>query len=187
MDKPRDTNPDFLEDAGEETIALDEVMRYVSAMDQLGSEIEREESKLKELQRQYKVLAETTVPDLLARNNLEELKLANGRKLTIKEDVYARIPADPFSKQVALDWLGRNGGAQMVKDMLVLDDPSEDLILELSNKGVNYSHKKEVNTNTLTAFFREVLGLKKGKTASVALEDVPKEFGVYIRHEAKLA
>jgi hypothetical protein len=187
MSNARETAPEFLEDAGETTTALDEVMVYVSAMDQLQAEMESADAKLKELNRQYKVLAETTIPDLLARNNLDELKLANGRRLTIKEDVYARIPADPFAKQVALSWLEENGGAQMVKDMVILDDPSEDLVDELLAKGAAFSRKKDVNTNTLMAFFREVLGLKKGKTASVVLEDVPKEFGVYIKREAKLA
>lgn len=176
----------FLESAASDPLALDEVMTYVNALERIKGEIDDTELALKNLKDQEKRLAEEVLPALLLNHGLEELKLANGKRLSVKESLFCRLPEDPERRMAALEWLEAHGGGDKIKDEVILDEVTPELIEGLASMHASYQRKRTVNTNTLQAWFRDSLGLKKGSLARIELEDVPKDFGVFLRKECKL-
>lgn len=185
MAKKKDLS--FLEEQATPASALDEIMNYVRALETTDAEILTAEQQLDALKIKRDNLARTVLPMYLDQNGLEELKLSNGKKLSLKEDVYARLPADPFEKEDMLKWLEDHGGGAKITDKLIVEEPEDVLIDSLSEAGIAFSRDRTVNTQSLQAYFREMLGLKKGSVAMIAMEDIPKKFGVYVKREAKLS
>lgn len=170
----------FLEDASSNPLALDEVMQYVNALQRIQGEIEDAELRVKNLKEQENRLAKEVLPQLLETHGLEELKLANGKRLAIKESLYCRLPEDAGRRAAALEWLEANGGGDKIRDEVTIDGVTPDVLAALSTLHADYSRRKTVNTNSLQAWFRDCLGLKKNSMARINLEDVPKDFGVFV-------
>lgn len=166
--------------------ALDEVMFHVNTLRDLDAKIEVISGQLDALQHQRDQLVKEVLPGILDANGLDELKLSNGLKVTVKEDVYARIPVDSVKRQVAFEWLRKNGAESKIQDQYEITNPGKSVAAQLDKLGIAYDHKESVNTNSLTSFFREVLGLKKGAIAQMDIDDIPKEFGVFLTKEAKI-
>ena len=184
--KPKE-NLDFLEENSLSSKALDDVMQYVVALDQAQAKVDRLSTELEEAEKVVENLAKKVIPEMLMQHGLEELKLSNGRQVTIKEDVFVAIPKDPFKKRAIFKWLADQGAGDLIRSELKVDDPTESLMDELSAKGVAYSKEENVNTNSFKAFIREGLGMKKGSLATFSKEDVPKECNLFINREAKVS
>ncbi len=178
---------DFLEGGAVSGTALSEVMGYVEALQRVQADIENTEGLLAALKAQEKHLAEDTIPQVLGSNGLDELKLSNGKKVSIRESLYCRLPEDTLKREEALRWLEENGGADKIKDEVTISDVNPGILDELAGIGVPYSRRRSVHPATLQSWFKENLGYKKGFVARLNPEDVPKEFGVYMRKEAKIS
>jgi hypothetical protein len=168
-------------------IAFDEVMEMVRNLELTDERIEEAEKRTTELKELRRKIAEEVIPAYLDQHQVSELKLANGKCLSVKESLFARVPSDPLDQEKAFSWLKDNGGGELIKTQAILDSPSEATLMELSEKHVAYTPTTKVNTNSLQAFFREGTGLKKGSVALFGIEDIPQCFGVYQKREAKLA
>lgn len=176
----------FLEKDAGAPIAFDEVMAMVSRLEKVEEKIEKAEAALKQLQEVRDDLAKNVIPMYLDQHGVTDLTLADGKRLSIKEDLFARLPEDPFVREEALSWLTDHGGGAKIVDEVSIDSPQEELLETLNAKGVPYNRRKTVNGNSLQAFFREGTGLKKGSVALFAIEDVPKYFNLFLKREAKI-
>lgn len=172
---------DFQDDTGS---ALEEVMKYVDTLTTLASDIENIEAQLKEKNALYEELSKETLPALLAQNGLDELKLANGKKLSIKEDVFVGIPKNDESKKIALEWLGANGGVDLIKEEVTVDNPTPEFKNELRVQGFTFEESTAVNTNSLKAWFKRRLGMTKGSIQDLNLNEVPKAMNLFIERKA---
>jgi hypothetical protein len=177
----------FMDEMATDPLALDEVMQYVNALERIRGEIDDAELMVKNLKDQEKRLSEEVLPSLLLDHGLEELKLANGKRLTVKESLYCRLPEDPEKRMTALQWLMDHGGGDKIKDEVILDEVTPELLDELSSLHASYQRKRTVHPASLQAWFKESLGLKKNSIARISIDDVPKEFGVFLRNECKLS
>jgi hypothetical protein len=176
---------DFLDDfVDESSSALDEVMKYVDTLDTLASDIEKISEQLKEKQSLFDELSKETLPALLAQNGLDELKLSNGKKLSIKEDVFVGIPKNDEGKKLALEWLGENGGTDLIKEEVTVDNPTPELKNELRISGMTFEENTSVNTNSLKAWFKRRLGMTKGSIQDLDLNEVPKAMNLFIERKA---
>jgi hypothetical protein len=178
---------DYLSEGANQVTALDEIMEQVQNLERLSAEVENMETRLDELKQQKKRLEEETIPFYMASHGLEELKLSNGKRLSVKEDVYCRLPEDPFKREEVLQWLIANGGGDKITDTAIVEEVTPEVIEVLSTFGLPWSRKRGVNTNSLTAWVREAIGLKKGALARLELSDFPPAMGAYMRKVAKLA
>ena len=177
---------DFLEETGVGTTALEEVMFYVTELEKLDAEIENLEEKTKNLKDQRDKLSGDVIPKILEGNSLSELKLTNGKRISIKENLYCRIPEDPINRETALAWLADNGGEDKIKDEVTIDEVTPDLLEELTGIGAAFSRRRTVNPRSLQSWFNEVLGYKKGSIARMSQEDIPKVFNVFVKKETKI-
>lgn len=186
MKRAKKDNLDFLEGSAAPAISSDEVMVLINNLEATIGKIEAAEKKLDGLKQVRDHLAREVIPAYLDQHGISELTLASGKKVSVKEDLFCRLPADPFERDTALTWLEAHGGEALIKDVVEVSDPTETLLDTLSNNHVAYSRSRDVHPQTLKAFFREGTGQKKGSVALFAFEDVPKQFGLFVKREVKL-
>lgn len=177
----------FLDDFKDEsTSALQEVMQYVDTLDTLDEDIASLEEQLTEKRSLYDEISKLTLPTLLAQNGLDELKLSNGKKLRIKEDVFVAVPKSEEGRKVALAWLSSQGGADLIKENVTVEEPTDDLKNYLRVKNFTFEDITAVNTNSLKAWFKRKLGMTKGSIQELDLNEVPKEMNLFIERKAEI-
>lgn len=160
-----------------------EMGKYITALLDAEDDVKAAETILKQKQQVYRKLSEEILPDFMQSAGFESIKTAQGI-VTLKEDVKARIPADPFAQQRAFDWLKENGAGPLIKSEISIQETEEqklstDLIDKLTSLGLSFSKSDAVNTNSLQAYFRDLLGMKQGSVVQMDIADIPKEFSLF--------
>lgn len=177
---------DFLNDApvaDEGSVLEAELGRYVAELLDAQRLVAEAEQLLKEREKVLRKLDEEVLPDIMTRANIDMIGTAYGN-LVLKEDLKARIPSDPFARERALEWLREHNAEALIKREVIISETeeqkiSEELIDSLRHMGLSFSKAEAVNTNSLAAFFRELLGIKKGSIATMQSDDIPPEFSLY--------
>jgi len=106
-------------------------------------------------------IQEFLLPEAMAAIGMKEFKLANGAKITVKDDVFASIRKD-FINQ-AVEWLAAQGLGGIVKDQVAVDfgrgefNNVSELMVFCKANGFNASEKLSVHPQTLKATVREQL------------------------------
>lgn len=181
---------DFLENAAEETkqefsVSV-EITNMLQTLTEKREAIAEAEARLKALKEEEKDLVQTVIPQAFKKHNIGSIKLGSGVEVVATEEMTCSLIKDEERRKQALAWLIDNGGEDLIHDVATIESPTLPL-LELFNKqGVLYSLTRDVNTNSLKAWFREKLGMKPGVIASLTKEEVPKEFGLFIYDIAKI-
>jgi hypothetical protein len=89
---------------------------------------------------------------MLLSMGIRELSLTDGRKLTIKELVFANISKARADE--AFQWLRENSMDGIIDKVITVD---ADLVEKLQEARIAYSQKESVNAMRLKAFAREQL------------------------------
>ena len=122
------------------------------------------------------------MPNIMAQNKVANYTLENGVKVTSKTTVYASLPKeDPVAREKALAWINEQGGGGLIKDKLVVESPTQDLIDSVKGK-FPMERLRDVHPATLKSFVSDLLGYKKGSVARVTEDEVPPELHVYIKN-----
>ncbi len=178
---------DFLE-ANVETIDSNvgnEIGKMLRILHDKRAEIAEVDAKLKLLKADELNMLRVTIPQVFKKHNIFDLTTGEG-EVTIKEELTCELVKDEEKRGPLLVWLADNGGEDLIQDLLTIESPSPALLEMLNKNGVLYSIKKDVNTNSLKAWFREKLGYKAGIIATLKQEDVPKGFGLFIYDLARI-
>lgn len=187
---------DFLERAAEEEKpdpnALQELLgQYVQALEKAKQDVEDAERELDVRKGLLRTIQEEELPELLSRAGMKTIKMLNGLTVSVKDDVYVRIPKEPEKRQVCLAWLREHGMKDIIKEDVTLIESEttkidQGLLDTLSGMGLYWEKGEDVNPQTLKATFRGLLGLQKGTMQTVAKEGIPEEFGLYETHKADI-
>jgi hypothetical protein len=116
-------------------------------------------SQVKQTEEELRRIQESELPDSMFTVGIAEFKLANGMKITIKDDVFASIRKDYIVD--AVDWLNDNGLGDIVKDKVEISFGRGDAwkaqdIIELCKKnGYDASETLSVHPQTLKAAVKE--------------------------------
>jgi hypothetical protein len=161
-------------------------MKYVNVLETLEEDIHNLEEQLKSKEAIRDELSKETIPAMLSENGLDELKLSNGKRLSIKEDLYVTLPKNETGRKSVLNWLRNNGGADLIKEDMVIETPPDEVKTFLALRGVTYSQELAVNGNSLKAWFKRKLGLAKGSIQEIQLDSVPKEANLYIDRRVEI-
>lgn len=155
----------FAADA-EQPVANNTELQEISklAQDQLDWEnrIKQLETDIDHAKEALRNIQEHLLPEALLSVGMSEFKLANGYKITVKEDVYASIRKD-FMNQ-AVEWLDANGLGGIVKDQVAVDfgrgefDNVAELLAFCSENGLNACEKLSVHPMTLKGTVKEMMG-----------------------------
>ena len=181
---------DFLED---EPIAITEAEASI-----LGEKLTLKVRRLVELDTQIaKLIAQTAtltdelnelslkqIPELFASKHVAEFKLDTGLSVGIEEKLYASVPVkDPVEKRTAINWLIENQGQDIVvKDIYMTW--TQELALKLQDDDITYTISETVNTNSLTAFLREKLGMKKNSVATLTFAEITPALSPFLEKRA---
>lgn len=137
---------------------------------------------LKQVNKEYDYLTSIIMPSIMAKNKVATYTLENGVKVTSKTSVYASLPKeDPVARERALKWINEQGGGGLIKDKLVVESPTQDLIDSVKGK-FQMERLQDIHPSTLKAFVTDLLGYKKGSVARVTEDEVPPELHVYIKN-----
>ena len=141
--------------------SLDELTALARAMSDADAEVAAIKVQLSESEERARRLHEETLPAVMQELGVEKIVLSNGQTLTVKQDVYASIPAD--GRVSAYDWLTERGFEGLIKtDVSVAFgrgelDNAKQLRQTLEEQGFTADLERGVHAQTLKAFLREQL------------------------------
>lgn len=146
VDMPKDNELDEISKLAKEQLSWEEKII------QLETDLDHAKESLKQIQ-------EFLLPEAMMNVGMMEFKMANGSKITIKDDVYASIRKD-FINQ-AVGWLNSVGLGDIVKDQVSVDfgrgESAQELIEFCKKHKLSASEKLSVHPSTLKATVKEML------------------------------
>ena len=166
--------------------ATGELMEFVNNLDQINTDIEDLEKQLDEKKQVKRNLEESVIPALLDQHGVSEIKLSNGRMVTVGEDLYCRLPEDVERRMAALSWLRAHGASDKIKSEAKIEGATQETFDQLSGLGIGFAKVETVHPASLKSWFKEVVGLKKGSMAIMQPDEIPAEFGVFIKRTTKI-
>lgn len=140
----------------EETISKGELSRLSDLVDkQLHYErdVEIIEEELKKAKERYNAVRQQEIPDFLSQFGISEIRLADGRKVTVKPDVNVTVK----DAKAFYAFLKERHDDAIIKSVLEMDNPSTELMDELMDRGYMYQYAEKIHGQTLKAYFRRFL------------------------------
>jgi hypothetical protein len=140
---------------------LSEISALCSYLAEAERNVETAEKALSEAKERARQLREESIPLSMAEIGLEEIKLDTGEKITIKQDVYASIPV--ANRETAYSWLEDHGHGGLIKTKVEIGfgkgemEEAKALLETLQGEGLEPSLNREVNSQTLKAWLREMI------------------------------
>lgn len=139
--------------------------------------------KMKGIEEQHRTVSEIDIPLMLDETGLSDVRLADGTKVTVREDV--RVSTSGKWRDPINAWLVQEGHDDLIKDKVTADfgkgenELVERVLAVLTEAGVTrVDRTRAVNPQTFAALIREL---------REAGEDVPyDQIGVFIQRRAKL-
>jgi hypothetical protein len=166
---------------------LQELAPKIRALQTVRKKIKDLEEELKAVKDIEKRLSGEEIPQFLSKFALSKLTLEDGSSLEVKEEIYVSLPkTDLIKRKKVMNWIIQHGGEGLVKDKVTIEDPGDTVLIALNNLECPYERKKDIHSQTLKAFFKNILGLKKNTIQQVELSEVPKEANLFIYKETKL-
>ena len=148
-------------------------------------EIAALEEQLKNKKAEADDISSRVIPELLAEQGLSEIKLADGSKVSVKQEFRATLPKDEVRRDAAYQWLRDQGLGDIIKNNVSVtfgkgeDDKAQSLIDLAVANGYEPSQKSDVAWNTLTALYEE--RVKAGL-------DMPSDvFSLWIKDKTKIS
>jgi hypothetical protein len=147
------------------TIQLSDLISEANKQLDLQLAVEKLESELKTKKEAFRVISQEIVPNMMMELGVEKFVLNGGYELSIKDEVYAKLPENPF---VAFEWLRSHDLDAVIKTQVSVDfgkgeDAEANRVLDtLSTMGVQAKVKSTIHPQTLKALLREQISMGAG-------------------------
>jgi hypothetical protein len=168
---------------------MDKLGQLINKQLQLEQDITEIEMTLSEHRAQLRRIAEEEIPNMFQQLGIQEFKLQDGSKVTVKPYYAASISAE--NEVAAFDWLREHNLDDVIKHNIVIafgrgeDQKCTELKDELTKLNVNYIEKANVHPQTLKALVREQIELMSERLEQG--EQFPmKLFNVFIGNKTKI-
>ena len=143
------------------------------------------EEQLKKKKDEHDHISSKVIPELLAEQGLSEIKLADGSKVSVKQEFRCTLPKDDVKREQAYEWLRNEKLGDIIKNNVFVtfgkgeDDKAKSLIDLAVENGYEPNQKSDVAWNTLTALYEE--RVKAGL-------DMPSDvFNLWIKDKTKIS
>jgi hypothetical protein len=147
-------------------------------------EVAELEEKLKAKKEERDDISSRVIPELLAEQGLQEIKLADGSKVSVKKEFRATLPKDEIRREAAYQWLRDQNLGDIIKNNVTVsfgkgeDNKANQLVDLAVANGFTPQQKSDVAWNTLTALYEE--RVKAGL-------DMPSDvFSLWIKDKTKI-
>ena len=171
---------DFLDNVEVTTIAQECVN-----LKKIEDDIAAIEDQLKKKKDEHDHISSKVIPELLAEQGLSEIKLADGSKVSVKQEFRCTLPKDDVKREQAYEWLRNEKLGDIIKNNVFVtfgkgeDDKAKSLIDLAVENGYEPNQKSDVAWNTLTALYEE--RVKAGL-------DMPSDvFSLWIKDKTKIS
>lgn len=141
-------------------MTIEELIQLTEFVRQLDGEITTAEAKLKELQDKRKDIVSKTLVDAFRECGLDELKLADGTKYSLKSAYVGSI--SEANREAAMSWLREHRHEGIIKDVVTIpfgaggdSEFKRQVIERLRLMEVTFDRKETVHPQTLNAFVNE--------------------------------
>lgn len=142
------------------------------------------EEQLKGLNGKLLQVSGEDIPEILDETGLSEVRLTDGTKVIVKENLRVSVGKTSQYRAPVLSWLEREGHDDVIKDQVVAlfgkgeGDKAEALLEAAKEFTPSVDRDRSVHSQTFAALLRELLA--DG-------EDVPlDELGVFVQRQTKL-
>lgn len=169
-----------------------DVMKHVAelaaSLKDAEEDVSTAEQNLLDAKTRLQTIKDTVVQFYLSQN-LHKLELATGEVVEVSEKLTCSQVKDEARLKLAYSWLEAHDGAYLIKKKLEVEELDANFVTDLESigyeEGKDFMIKNTVNTASLKSFLAEKLG-RKSTIATLTIEDVPKEFGLYIFNEVTI-
>ena len=169
--------------APSDSSTMQRMMRMAAEVIETEETIESLEENLADLKKRLNHLKTVELPDLMAENGCSSFTHADsGREIEVSDFVAGSLTKKTEERKIALEWLAKNGAADMIKAEVSVEfgkhNMAKDLAAKLKSEGYFVEESEGIHAQTLLAFVREKL--RNG-------EEVPIEtLGLYAGRVAKV-
>ena len=171
---------DFLD-----TVEVTTISQECVNLKKVEDEIAAIEEQLKKKKEEADHISSKVIPELLAEQGLSEIKLADGSKVSVKQEFRCTLPKDDVKREQAYEWLRNEKLGDIIKNNVFVtfgkgeDDKAKSLIDLAVENGYEPNQKSDVAWNTLTALYEE--RVKAGL-------DMPSDvFNLWIKDKTKIS
>ena len=168
-----------------DNIEITDIAQQCVKLKEKEDEIAELEDKLKAKKAEADDISSRVIPELLQEQGLQEIKLADGSKVSTKTEYRATLPKDDFKREEAYKWLREQGLADIIKNNVSVsfgageENKANQLMDLAASNGFRPQQKSDVAWNTLTAMYEE--RVKAGL-------DMPSDvFNLWIRNKTKIS
>jgi len=164
-------------------VSLKELTRTVQVLLKIDVDIAAATQKLKEAKEKSRVLREETIPGAMLELGIESITLETGQKVTIKQEVYAAIPA--ANKMQAFQWLNDHGYGGLIKTAVITAfgkgerETAVQLAVAMRSDGLDSSFIETIHPQTLKAWLKEQI--RNGKAVPMDLFGARPVLTTYIK------
>ena len=149
-----------------DNIEVTDIAQQCVKLKEKEDEIAELEDKLKAKKAEADDISSRVIPELLQEQGLQEIKLSDGSKVSVKKEFRATLPKDDLRRESAYQWLRDQGLGDIIKNNVTVsfgrgEDNKANQMMDLAvANGFTPQQKSDVAWNTLTALHEE--GVKAG-------------------------
>lgn len=172
--------------------ALAKLTHYAQQYFALEDQIEKAEDHLKKLKAQYTELTQEKIPHLLSEYGLSELRLANGRKVTVSRKVSVSVK----DMNAFAEFLMERGEDDILKTKFFVDNVPPSVLRSIRQAmvetfGVVPEVERIVHPQTLKKWVSEVCRLNKENSDEVderfiPVQDLPSCIKAFVYYATKI-
>ena len=182
-----DVRSEMLKDTSDmlDNVEITDIAQQCVKLKKKEDEIAELEDKLKAKKAEADDISSRVIPELLQEQGLQEIKLSDGSKVSVKKEFRATLPKDDLRRESAYQWLRDQGLGDIIKNNVTVsfgrgEDNKAQQLLDLAvANGFQPQQKSDVAWNTLTALYEE--RVKAGL-------DMPSDvFSLWIKDKTKIS
>ena len=182
-----DVRSEMLKDTSDmlDNVEMTDIAQQCVLLKKKEDEVAELEDKLKAKKAEADDISSRVIPELLQEQGLQEIKLADGSKVSVKKEFRATLPKDHLRREAAYQWLRDQGLGDIIKNNVSVsfgkgEDNKANQMMDLAvANGFTPQQKSDVAWNTLTALYEE--RVKAGL-------DMPSDvFSLWIKDKTKIS
>ena len=182
-----DVRSEMLKDTSDmlDNVEMTDIAQQCVKLKEKEDEIAELEDKLKAKKAEADDISARVIPELLQEQGLQEIKLADGSKVSVKKEFRATLPKDDLRRESAYQWLRDQGLGDIIKNNVTVsfgkgeDDKAEQLLNLAAEHGFEPQQKSDVAWNTLTALYQE--------RVQAGLDMPSDSFSLWIKDKTKIS
>ena len=181
-----DVRSEMLKDTKDmlDNVEITDIAQQCVLLKKKEDEVAELEDKLKAKKAEADDISSRVIPELLQEQGLQEIKLADGSKVSVKKEFRATLPKDDLRREAAYQWLRDQNLGDIIKNNVTVsfgkgEDNKANQMMDLAvANGFTPQQKSDVAWNTLTALYEE--RVKAGL-------DMPSDvFSLWIKDKTKI-